>query len=264
MLRMSPADEADAEHLLCEVGLRDPGNGRPLVMLQPGARYWFKAWPAERFAELADRLAEGLGCRVMVGGNAAERDLAETVCAKARTKPVNLAGRTSLLVYAAVLKRCALFIGNDNGPMHIAAAVGTPVVALFGPSNPAQWGPRGGTAEVIYKGLDCRSCFHPACTRGEGNCMRLISVDEVFAAAGRLLTAAGHGHPSGQGRMRDGHADEGSRIVENLRRCGELTDLCLRLRQTVLSQQHAGRDAKRRLLDEIRQAKERAWRRNHF
>ena len=69
-------------------------------------------------------------------------------------------------------------------------AVGTPVVALFGPSNPAEWGPRGGAAEVIYKGLDCRTCFHPTCLRGEQNCMQLITIDEVIMAAARLLGLA--------------------------------------------------------------------------
>ncbi|MGH7256573.1 MAG: glycosyltransferase family 9 protein, partial [Nitrospirales bacterium] len=85
---------------------------------------------------------------------------------------------------------CALFIGNDNGPMHIAAAVGTPVLGLFGPSDPAVWGPRGNGHVVLYKGLDCRECFHPTCDRGEENCMRQISVDEVFEAATRLLQRA--------------------------------------------------------------------------
>jgi len=88
---------------------------------------------------------------------------------------------------AALLKRAALFVGNDSGAMHIATAVGTPVVALFGPSNPAEWGPRGGPAEVIYKGLDCRICFHPTCQRGEQNCMKLITVDEVMNAAVRQI-----------------------------------------------------------------------------
>jgi len=74
--------------------------------------------------------------------------------------------------------------------MHIAAAVGTPMVALFGPSNPDEWGPRGGEVEVIYKGLDCRICFHPTCLRGEQNCMQLITIDEVLMAAARLMGQA--------------------------------------------------------------------------
>jgi predicted lipopolysaccharide heptosyltransferase III len=190
VLRIPPEEEAEAARLLDDiVGEKLSAGAKPLIMLQPGARYWFKAWPAERFAELAGRLAERHGCRILVGGDARERSLAETIQAGARTPVVSLAGRLTLLQYAAVLKRCALFVGNDNGPMHMAAALGVPVVALFGPSDPAEWGPRGGRAEVLYKGLDCRRCFHPTCTRGEESCMKQIPVGEVLAAAARLLGA---------------------------------------------------------------------------
>ncbi|MGH7410142.1 MAG: glycosyltransferase family 9 protein, partial [Candidatus Methylomirabilis sp.] len=151
--------------------------------------YWFKAWPVERFAELADRLAGVAGCRVLLGGDVRERELAEAIRAQSRVAPTVLAGRTTLRQLAAVLKRCALFVGNDNGPMHMAAALGTPVVALFGPSAPEVWGPRGSHTEVLYKGLDCRRCFHPTCTRGEQSCMKQISVDEVFAAARKVLSS---------------------------------------------------------------------------
>jgi ADP-heptose:LPS heptosyltransferase len=106
---------------------------------------------------------------------------------RAKSRLLNIAGRSDIRTLAAVLKRSALFVGNDTGAMHIAAAVGTPVVGLFGPSNPTEWGPRGGPAEVIYKGLDCRICFHPTCRRGEENCMKLITVDEVMAAAVRQM-----------------------------------------------------------------------------
>jgi predicted lipopolysaccharide heptosyltransferase III len=191
VLRTSPSDEVEAGRLLEEVGACGSGGelARPLVMLVPGARYWFKAWPAERFAELADRLTEVAGCRVLVGGDLRERELAETIRAQARATPTVLAGRTTLRQFAAVLKCCALFVGNDNGPMHMAAALGTPVVGLFGPSDPAVWGPRGGQTVVLYKGLDCRRCFHPTCRRGEESCMKQISVDEVFAAARKVLSS---------------------------------------------------------------------------
>lgn len=191
VLRTSPQDEAEATRLLEEVEIREcEGKGtRPLVMLVPGARYWFKAWPVERFAELADRLTGVAGCRVLVGGDAREREVAEAIRARSRFAPTVLAGCTTLRQFAAVLKRCALFVGNDNGPMHMAAALGTPVVALFGPSDPAVWGPRGGQTVVLYKGLDCRRCFHPTCRRGEESCMKQISVDEVFAAARKVLSS---------------------------------------------------------------------------
>jgi predicted lipopolysaccharide heptosyltransferase III len=188
VLKTSPEDDEAAARLLGEMtGEGSSNRSTRLVMLQPGARYWFKAWPVERFAELAGRLAGQHGCTVLIGGDAKERDLAETIRVKAMTAAIPLAGRLTLLQYAAVLKRCALFVGNDNGPMHMAAALGVPVVALFGPSNPAEWGPRGARTEVLYKGLDCRRCFHPTCTRGEESCMRQITVDEVSAAAARLL-----------------------------------------------------------------------------
>jgi len=187
VLHTSHQDEGDAARLLGEAGL-GADSSRPLVMLHPGARYWFKAWPAERFATLADRLTDAYGCRVLVGGDANDREVAHAIRARARSAPEVLAGHTTLLQFAAVLKRCALFVGNDNGPMHMAAALGTPVVGLFGPSDPSVWGPRGRNVEVLYKGLDCRRCFHPTCTRGDQNCMRLITVDEVFSAAGSLLT----------------------------------------------------------------------------
>jgi len=189
-LPISNEEEGAAAKLLDEIaGESLAGEGRPLIMLQPGARYWFKAWPIERFAILADRLADRRSCRVLIGGDPTEREMAQGIRTQAASKPVVLAGRTTVRQYAAILKRCALFVGNDNGPMHMAAALGVPVVALFGPSNPAEWGPRGTHAEVLYNGLDCRGCFHPTCTRGEANCMRQIGVDDVFAAAVRLLVA---------------------------------------------------------------------------
>lgn len=181
-------DARQAEQLLGRLGLN---SAAPLAVIQPGARYWFKAWPAERFAELADRLAGTFGYRVLIGGSEQDRRVAEQIASLATCKPVSLAGQASLRTFAAVLKKAALFVGNDSGAMHIAAAVGTPIVALFGPSNPAEWGPRGSRVEAIYKGVDCRVCFHPTCERGEQNCMKQIAVDEVMTAARRVIATTG-------------------------------------------------------------------------
>ncbi|HXF91872.1 MAG TPA: putative lipopolysaccharide heptosyltransferase III [Nitrospiraceae bacterium] len=191
VLNVPPHDEEAAERILREAGVV-PSSSTRLVMFHPGARYWFKAWPAERFADLADRLTKAWDCRVLIGGDDRDRETAERIRTHARSAPIVLAGRARLLQFAAILKRCALYVGNDNGAMHMAAALGVPVVGLFGPSNPREWGPRG-PSEIIYKGLDCRICFHPTCRRGEGNCMRLIAVDEVFAAAMRLWGLRGRG-----------------------------------------------------------------------
>jgi len=184
VLLTSQKDEDAADRLLREVGVMETDGEmrKPVIVLHPGARYWFKAWPAVRFAELADRLAKVCGYRVLLAGGPDDLEMVNAIRAQAKSSLVVMAGRVTLLQFAAVLKRCAVFIGNDNGAMHIAAAVGTPVVGLFGPSNPIEWGPRGENVKAMYKGLDCRACFHPTCQRGEQNCMKQISVEEVFRA----------------------------------------------------------------------------------
>ena len=190
-LWLTPEEENSADQLLDQLGVQ---RSQSIVILQPGARYWFKAWPPERFAELADRLTSQYGYQVLIGGSDQDIDLAQQIRQTAKSKPIIMAGRTTIKQFAAIARKSALFVGSDSGAMHIASAVGTPVVALFGPSSPREWGPRGGPVEVVYKEIDCRSCFHPICARGEENCMRLIAVHEVCAAAQRLLLA---GKPDG-------------------------------------------------------------------
>lgn len=186
---------AEAEEQMVDQWLREQGltgdHCPPLVLVQPGARYSLKVWPPERFAQLSDRLVQQFRCRILLGGDQREREVAEQVARKSHCAPIVVAGKFSLLQYASLVKRCALFVGNDGGAMHIAATVGTPVVALFGPTYPERWGPRGGLTQVIYKGLDCRACYHPSCLRGDDSCMRQITVDEVFEAAGRILDLKG-------------------------------------------------------------------------
>jgi heptosyltransferase III len=185
VLNVSQDDEKAARQVIDEI--EQSSSAAPLVMLQPGARYWFKAWPVERFAELADRLSSAYKCRVLIGGDRSELPDAEKIQQLAHCAPIVVTGRLTLLQFAAILKHCSLFVGNDSGAMHIAAAMGTPLVALFGPSDPVEWGPRGTSAQVVYKGLDCRSCYRSTCTRDDGSCMKLISVDEVYAMASRQL-----------------------------------------------------------------------------
>ena len=186
-LWLTKEEEDSADQLLDQL---DVQQSHPIVILQPGARHWFKAWPPERFAELADCLTSQYGCQILIGGSSQEGDLAKQVRQMAKSRPIIIAGRTTVRQFAAIAKRAALFIGNDSGAMHIASAVGTPVVALFGPTSPREWGPCGGPAEILYKEVDCRRSCRPTCTKGEENCMKLITVHEVYAAAQRLL--AGH------------------------------------------------------------------------
>ena len=186
ILCLTKEDGARASQLLDRLGIR---VDRPIVIIQPGARYWFKSWPAERFAELADRLVGDYGYQILIGGSREEEALAQQIHEAAKSRPISMAGLATLRQFAAIANRAALFVGNDSGAMHIAAAVGTPIVALFGPSNPEEWGPRGERVTVLYKGLECRSCIHPTCERGELNCMRQLSVREVYATAVQLLAS---------------------------------------------------------------------------
>ena len=183
-------EEKRAEQILEKEGLQDG----PWVMIHPTARYWSKAWPAERFAALGDLLAKQ-GIAVALVGSEKDRNIGEKIQHIAQSKLISFMGRTSILELAALMKRCLLFIGNDGGPMHMAGAIGCPVLAIFGPTDPAVWGPRGNQVNVVYKGLDCHACFLPGCLRGEESCMKLISVDEVYGLATQMLSKH-HGCPS--------------------------------------------------------------------
>jgi lipopolysaccharide heptosyltransferase II len=187
ILTVAPEARRAAERLLQEAGIE---GIRPLVCLHPGARWWFKAWPVERFSELADRIQVETEAQVLLLGSEFERDVVSRIAAGMKTPCRHLVGRTGLQELAAVLERAALVVSNDNGPMHMAAALRVPVIGLFGPSDPAVWGPWGEGHHIFYKGLDCRACFHPDCMRGEQNCMRLITVDEVWEAVRQRVLSA--------------------------------------------------------------------------
>lgn len=179
-LPLDSADEANGAAWLARQGVRE---GAPFLALHPGARWWFKQWPAEQCAALADRIQAEEGLPVIFLGGTLEQEFLHAVRARMRTPFRGAVGELELLAMAAVLQRASVFVGNDNGPMHIAAALGTPVVALFGPSDPTVWGPRGPGHRVIHRGLDyCRSCIHPRCVRGKENCLRMITVEEVVEA----------------------------------------------------------------------------------
>lgn len=183
VLHVSAEDDRSADRLLAELGV---SAGAKLVMIHPGARYWFKKWPVDRFATVADSLAKA-GHQVLLAGDGRDQPMASAILAMTKSPPVSLVGRTTLLELAAVLKRCSLIIAHDSGPSHVAAAVGTPVLALYARGNPAVWGPRGRRVVVLHRGGDRKACNHPTCIKGEDSCMEQISVEEVLEAAWRCL-----------------------------------------------------------------------------
>ena len=165
-----------AKDFLSELGI---DTSKPIVAIHPGSPIPLKRWPADRFAKLADILIERK-MQVLFLGVAAEKQFVEDIQAQMRHSSINIAGRTNLQQLGAVLQNCHLFIGNDSGPMHIAAAVGTRVIGLFGPSSPQRFGPFGDNCTAIRKELDCLPCMKEKCRLGVEGCIVEISVEDVL------------------------------------------------------------------------------------
>jgi|RhiMetdeSRZDD1v2_1073273.scaffolds.fasta_scaffold83226_3 heptosyltransferase I len=152
-----------------------------VCVIHPAARWATKRWPVSRFAQLADELVARERFRVVIVGNTPPIGQFEEITHLMKHPAINLVGKTSLLQLAALLRRSDLLVTNDSGPMHLAAAVGTPVVAIFGPTDPRRVGPYGTGHVVLRKDVDCSRCTRRACVR-DGACLKAIDVDEVHEA----------------------------------------------------------------------------------
>ena len=183
-LLVSSDDDRYANELLANHGIACADR---LVMIHPGSRWEAKSWLTERFAAVADRIQSSRAARVVFAGIDREHARVKNIQSKMMTTPISIIGQTTVLQLAAVMKRCLLFVGNDNGPMHMAAAVGLPVVAIFGPTTPKIWGPWGTKHRVLYKNWDCRTCYVSGCHLGPQSCMAQVSVDEVMDAVDNCL-----------------------------------------------------------------------------
>ena len=156
---------------------------RPLVILCPGASYGpAKRWPPERFAEAAALLQERRGAEVLVIGSPAELDLAESIRGRLARPPAVLTGQTGLRDLLGVMATATLVLANDTGPMHLASALGVPVVGVFGPTDPAATAPFSQPSRVVKKDVPCWPCLHRKCPL-DHRCMTLVSAEDVAAAA---------------------------------------------------------------------------------
>jgi len=179
---------AAADRILGGYGVRVNDT---LIGIAPGATYGpAKMWFPERFAAVADRLTNEFSARVALFGSAGDRGRTERVQHHAAHPFINLAGKTTLEEAIALIARCDLFISNDSGLMHLAGALGVPLVAIFGSTNPATTSPPGEKSRVIYKDVPCSPCLKKECPT-DFRCMDLIQANEVHDTARRLLVEGG-------------------------------------------------------------------------
>jgi heptosyltransferase-3 len=186
-VRFVPGEQAERriEALLAEHRLAAGG----FVHVHPASRWRFKCWPAKKNAELILRLgAEGHRVVLTAAPEKSETDFVGEIAALAEGAALNLAGRLSIKELGALAARAKLFIGVDSMPMHLAAAMGTPTVALFGPSGEHEWGPWMTAHRVVASAHTCRPCGYDGCGGGKvSECLTTLPVEAVHAAARALL-----------------------------------------------------------------------------
>ena len=184
-LAVSDQAKAEVKMLLEAHGVQE---GDLLIAAHAGATNGLaKRWPIPHWAALADQLISELGAKVVLTGAASDREITGAILGRMRQTPLDFTGKTTIPQLAALLARCDLVISGDSGPLHMAGAVGTPVVAIHGPTDPALSGPVGKDATVLKLGIWCSPCydasFWAVCRFYNPVCMKAITPDHVLAAA---------------------------------------------------------------------------------
>jgi heptosyltransferase-3 len=190
-LEFAVPEEADGkvERILTDRGV---GRGEPFLHVHPTSRWLFKCWKDEAMAETLDRVRGEMGLPVVMtcGPDQREIERARAILGLMKSRPVTLCGETSLKELGAIARRAAAFLGVDSAPMHIAAAVGTPVTALFGPTDERKWRPWTPAAVAVSVRKECRPCERDGCNGSKrSECMEEIEPDLVFAHLSAILNA---------------------------------------------------------------------------
>jgi 3-deoxy-D-manno-octulosonic-acid transferase/heptosyltransferase-1 len=172
------SDERAVVNLFDNTGV---DRNKLLVTVHPAATWKTKIWPKEKVVELCDRLVNEFSCQVVLIGSYAEEPFLTDMAFRAKNEVKNLAGKTKLSELACLIAKSDLLVTTDSGPMHIACASSTPVVAIMGPTAPWRTGPFGDDYRVVRHELPCSPCFKRAeCPLEHHKCMEEISVEEVF------------------------------------------------------------------------------------
>jgi ADP-heptose:LPS heptosyltransferase len=163
-----------------------------ILLLHPGSRSPSRIWPADRFAAVCDRVQDELGAQVVLVGGPADGALLSEIRTLARSHILAVPASPSVPGFAALARVSTVLLCHDSGPMHVAAAVGTPVVALYGSQNPVLFRPHGEGHTLLVPAMPCAACVAPGtCVREDSYrnyCVRLHTVDEVFGAVKTALT----------------------------------------------------------------------------
>lgn len=183
--------EEEKEAMAARLASLGADRGAPIVSINPGATYGSaKRWYPDRFAAVADALSAEWSARAVIVGSAAESPLAGEIEAAMRTPAVNLAGKTTVRELMALLSLSSFLVTNDSGPMHIGAALGVPLVAIFGPTDWRRTSPWSSLAKVVRVEIDCSPCRLRVCDRGH-ECMLGVTPEMVVDAAKALLPGGG-------------------------------------------------------------------------
>ena len=186
VFHFSAAHMRDARRVLVAAGC---AASQPYVVLHVGATAASRRYPAERFAAAADAIAQASGHCIVFTGSAGEADLIERVRSAMRAPSVTLAGRLTLGQLGAVLASARVLVSNNTGPVHMATALGTPVVVLYAQTNP-QHTPWRAVARVLYHDVACRHCLRSMCPQGHQDCLAKVEPAAVAAAALELMEPA--------------------------------------------------------------------------
>ncbi|MDX9786789.1 MAG: putative lipopolysaccharide heptosyltransferase III [Desulfobacterales bacterium] len=189
-LPVFPEDIQWVRNRLASAGVE---NSLPYVLIHPGARRWYKSWPIDRFSQLADRIYQRYRVQVVLSGGPSDRETCEKIASKTTRRIFDLSGQIPLAQLPALIQKSVLLIGNDSAPIHIATAVNTPVIALFGPTRWEDWHPRRDHDKTLSVSFPCRPCGHsnPDCPMGDAYCMSEISTTSVWTAVQERLLASG-------------------------------------------------------------------------
>ena len=185
-----PAVAAEVKHKWFGENSKFKTQNSKLILVQPGARWQTKRWPAENFAELVQLLAKRFpAARFAILGDAGDKPLGEIISRVLPERCLNLCGQTSLPEMIEWLRLCDLMVTNDTGPMHVVAALGKPLIALFGPTEPRRTGPYGQLKNVFRIDLPCSPCLKSRCAwKNLNECLNAISPAQILAQIHKILT----------------------------------------------------------------------------